>query len=82
MILLACLKMAQFTSPTNGKLRLQRRIDRYGVSKKSVFVIYMLPSLGRMKTSSLFTAQRKEASIALSKKLDFLTASKPVKKEL
>ena len=50
---------------------MQRRIDRYGVSKKSVFVIHMLPSLGRNETSLLFTAQRKEASIALPKKLDF-----------
>ena len=31
---------------TNGKLRLQRRIDRYGVSKKAIFVIHMLTSLG------------------------------------
>ena len=70
------------TKNLNGKLRLQRRIDRYGVLKKSVFVIRMLPSLGRKEMSSLFTAQRKEASIALPKKLDFFAASKPVKKEL
>ena len=55
----------------NGKLRLQRRFDRCEVSKSQCFVMHTLPSLGRTERSSLFTAQWKEAPVALPKKLDF-----------